>query len=490
MKVVFAYKGGAGGECIGIEYLSAVLKQHGHETSLIYESHIIQSEYIDLPSIRKRASRPEKVAARILREKPGLVAFSVVTDHYQWACAVAKELKRLSDTPTVFGGIHVTALPDRVIQKSFVDFAVVGEGEYALLNLVNALESDRDTTGIPSVWCKSNGKIIENPPLPPIENLNSLPFPDRSIFTEKVPIFKEIYYAMSSRGCPYSCTYCCNNLLNKMYGSRNFLRRRTPENVIEELRTAMEKDPFKMVQFIDDDFVSDRKWLEEFLSMYKKQIGVIFRCLGSARYVDDDVATMLAEAGCRRIEMGVQTWNEELKRKICHRYETNEQIIRACKAVRKAGMYLELDYIFGLPLHEKADYIEAVRQYSLIRPDNINCFWLRYYPGTEIIGIAQSYNLLSDQDIESIKEGTGRTVFRGGSVKNADSLTEIVALFRLIPFFKSRTILMLLERGWSKWLPKSFAIFAVGPPLMQMVFNKDQWYVFRRRVMEFPPFRK
>ncbi len=487
MKVVFVYKEG---ESLAIEYLSAVLKQHGHETSLVYESCIFDSEYLNIPAIYRRLDRPKTVADRIVREKPDLVAFSVVSDYYQWACAVAEQLKRLIDAPIVFGGIHVTALPHRVIQKSFVDFAVVGEGEYALLDLVNALETRKSAAEIPNVWSKSNGAIIQNPPRPPIAGIDSLPFPDKGVFTDKVPVYEEIYYVLTSRGCPYSCTYCCNSVLHRMYGGRNFLRKRSPENVMEELKQAKERYPFKMVFFVDDDFLSNRKWLETFLGYYRKEIGAIFRCIGSARHIDNDVAAMLADAGCKRVQIGVQTWNEDLKRKVCHRYETNEQVIKACEAVKRAGIYLDVDHIFGLPLHKDSDYIEAVRQYSRIRPNHINCFWMRYYPGTEIIDIARSNNLLTGEDVEAIEEGIEKDYFKGGSVKDTRPFTRIQTLFTLIPFVKPHTISILLEHGWYKWLLQSFLVFLVVPKLIQMPFHKDMWYNFRRSLWKFPPFRK
>jgi radical SAM superfamily enzyme YgiQ (UPF0313 family) len=487
MKVVFVYKEA---ESLAIEYLSAVLRQHGHQTSLAYESYLLDGEYINIPGAWRRANRPAKVAARIAAEKPDVVAFSVVSDYYQWACAVAEEFKAIRDVPVVFGGIHVTALPHRVIQRPFVDYVVVGESEYALLDLVSGLERGNNPSRIPNVWCKMNGEVARNPVRPPIADIDSLPFPDKSIFIEKVPVYGEIYYALTSRGCPYSCTYCCNNLINKTYGVKNYLRKRSVGNVIEELIQAKSKYPFKMVFFVDDDFVSDRRWLTEFLALYKKEIGTIFRCIGSARHVDYDMASMLADAGCKRIQLGVQTWNEELRRKVCHRYETNEQIIRACRAVKRAGIYLDVDHIFGLPLHEESDYIEAVRQYSRVRPDHINCFWMRYYPGTEIIELARSHNLLTEEDVEAIEEGVERDYFKGGSVKDIEPLARIQALFTLIPFLKPGAIERLLERGWYKWLLKSFLVFLVVPRLIQMPSHKDMWYNFRRSFLKFPPFRK
>ena len=202
------------------------------------------------------------------------------------------------------------------------------------------------------------------------------------------------------------------------------------------------------------------------------------------------VVFVYKEAGCKRIQIGVQTWNQEFKRTLCHRYETNEQIINACEAVKRAGIYLDVDHIFGLPLHEEADYIEAVRQYARIRPNHINCFWMRYYPGTELVSIAQSYNLLSNQDVEAIEEGLERDYFKGGSVKDIRPLARVQALFTLIPFLGSRTVTMLLERGWYRWLFRSFLLFLVVPRLIQMPFHKDMWYNFRRSLLKFAPFRK
>jgi radical SAM superfamily enzyme YgiQ (UPF0313 family) len=487
MRIVFVYKEA---ESLAIEYLSAVLKQHGHQTSLIFESYLFDTNYLYIPAIYERANRPAKTANRILAEKPDLVAFSVVSDYYQWECAVAEELKKRSHVPIVVGGIHVTALPEKVLRKPFFDFAVIGEGEYALLDLVNALETSSSTKEIANVWSHSNGTLIQNPPRPPIAELDSLPFPDKSIFSDKVPVYNEIYYVLTSRGCPYACTYCCNNVIHRLYGGRSFLRKRSPQNVIEELKHAREKYPFKMVFFVDDDFLSKREWLEQFLEAYKKEIKTIFRCIGSARHIDEEVASMLADSGCRRVQIGIQTWNEELKRKVCHRYETNEQIIKACEAVKRAGIYLDVDHIFGLPLHEEADYIEAVRRYAQVRPDHINCFWMRYYPGTEIIDIARRNDMLSDEDINAIEEGIERNYFRGGSVKDVRPMAKVQTLFTLIPFLRPGIIELLLRHGWYRWLLRSFTFFFVFPRLIQMPFHKDMWYNFRRSLLKFPPFRK
>jgi radical SAM superfamily enzyme YgiQ (UPF0313 family) len=487
VKVVFVYKEA---ESLAIEYLSAVLEANGHETSLVYESFLFDSEYVSVPAISGRAGRPKKTAARIVAEKPDLVAFSIVSDYYPWACAVAEELKKISDLPVVFGGIHVTALPHRVMEKPFVDFAVIGEGEYALLDLANALEAKRSVSEIPNLWSKSDGTVTQNPPRPAIDDLDSLPFPNKRVFIEKVPIYQEIYYIQTSRGCPYKCTYCCNSLLHGLYHGRSYLRKRTPENVIEELVRSGREQPFKMVFFLDDDFASDREWLEEFLESYKRRVGAIFRCITHPRNIDGSVARMLADAGCRRVQIGVQTWNEELKRRVCHRYETNQQIVRACEAVKEAGIYLDVDQILGLPLHEESDYVEAVRMYARVRPDHINCFWMRYYPGTEIIEFARSHGLLSDQDIEEIEEGAQKDYLKGGSVEDVRPLARVQALLTLVPFLTPRSIEWLLRRRYDGWLLRSFFVFLVVPRLIQMPFHEDMWYNFRRSLLKFPPFRR
>jgi radical SAM superfamily enzyme YgiQ (UPF0313 family) len=193
---------------------------------------------------------------------------------------------------------------------------------------------------------------------------------------------------------------------------------------------------------------------------------------------------------CKRVQIGIQTWNEELKRTVCHRNETNEQVRQACAAVKEAGIYLDVGHIFGLPLHQNADYIEAVRQYARVRPDHINCFWMRYYPGTQIIDIARRNQLLSDEDIEAIEEGLERNYFRGGSVKDIQPLAQVQALFTLVPFVRPKVIELLLRTRLHKWLLRSFTFFFVVPRLIQMPFHKDMWYNFRRSLWKFPPFRK
>lgn len=137
-----------------------------------------------------------------------------------------------------------------------------------------------------------------------------------------------------------------------------------------------------------------------------------------------------------------------------------------------------------------ADHIDAVRKYARARPNNINCFWIRYYPGTQIVEFARSQGLLSDEDVEAIDSGVQKDSFRGGSVKDTTSLVKIQALFTLVPFLSEKTILKLLDREWYKLAPKSFLMFFAVPRLMQMPFHRDIWYYAKRSLFRGALFRK
>ncbi|MFH1996613.1 MAG: cobalamin-dependent protein, partial [Candidatus Omnitrophota bacterium] len=174
MKITFVH---IGREHLGIEYLSSMLKARGHTTALAYDPGIFGPEdnVLHIPFLEKLFNQRNRVLTAILESKPDLVAFSVYTGNYPWACGIARAIKSSMNIQTVFGGIHATLVPDEVIANDFVDFLVVGEGEQPLVELVDALEKRRTEFTIPNLWYKSSGSVIKNPLGPLMEKLDPLP---------------------------------------------------------------------------------------------------------------------------------------------------------------------------------------------------------------------------------------------------------------------------------------------------------------------------
>jgi len=234
-----------------------------------------------------------------------------------------------------------------------------------------------------------------------------LPFPDKELFYKEIPpsIRDNLYVIMGSRGCPYVCSYCSNSIYKELYKNQCRLRFRSPENIIEELIVAKKKYGFKMVEFMDDVLTTNRERLTLLLELYKKHITLPFTCFLHPNLVNEEVVILLKNANCHWLKIGVQSANEEYRKKYLNRYETNTDLIMAAKLCNKHKLRFSFDHILNLPGEEEEHLIEAVKVYNHCRPTIINFISLMYLPKTEIINHAITLGLLNSQDIDSIERG-------------------------------------------------------------------------------------
>ena len=217
----------------GIAMLSAVLKKQGHQTSLIHITQPVQkSEFID----------------KIRKEAPELIGISTTSHMFALVKTLASWLDETGmNVPTICGGIHPTIAPEEVIGTNGIDMLCRGEGEFALIELCRSLENKGDISDIKNLWIKQNGAIIKNPLRPVVEDLDSLPLPDRTIFAYQDLLCERqgLGTFMASRGCPFDCAYCCNHLLRRIYGREGKpIRFRSVDNVIAEIQQVVKRFPF------------------------------------------------------------------------------------------------------------------------------------------------------------------------------------------------------------------------------------------------------
>lgn len=443
MKVLFPY---GGYENLGIEYLSAVLREAGHHTALAFDPRLFDDHYTRIPPLARLCDFRPALIEKARAERPDLVAFSVVTEDYAWACDIARELKASLDVPVVFGGVHVSSVPQRVMANDFVDFAVVGEGEHALLELVQCLEQGEPLNQIPNLWFKQDRQVLSNPPRPLIQDLDSLPFPHKGLFYDELPFLKYEYLTMTSRGCPNRCTYCFNNHMQRLYrGKGRYVRRRSPGDVLEELVLARSSYPLKRVQFYDDIFASKVSWLEQFSSGYRREIALPFWCSVNPYFINSDAVRILAEMGCCEVQMGVQTINPRLRKDILRRPESVAQIERAVSLFHSSGIKCVVDNISGIPGEQEEHLVESLRFYNKVRPSRISDYYLRYYPSTEIVRIAEEMGCLDAEKIEQLEQGQGSESFALGGTEtgqpNQARLHSLLSVMLLLPPYLNELIL-------------------------------------------------
>jgi hypothetical protein len=271
-----------------------------------------------------------------------------------------------------------------------------------------------------------------------VQDLDALPFWDKELWEHDLPIGTS-YLTMNSRGCPYRCTFCFNNFFAKLPGPvanrGKYVRQRSVERCLEELVEAKRRWNIQFVDFEDDVFTLDKEWMRTFLTEYKRQIGVPFACLVHPRFMDHDMARWLVDAGCDRIEMGIQTVDEEYKRKLL-RFEKDDALRRALEAMSSAGLKMKLDHILGFPGEPLAAQAQAWELYKQYRPTRVNTYWLSYLPGTDMMREALESGAISAADAEAINRGQTRLFHYASSWKQDDSLAlyqKYDVLFRILP---------------------------------------------------------
>lgn len=354
----------------GIRTISAVLKRAGHDVNLIFMT--LSEDY------SKFYTKKELEQLSKLCKNSELMGISSFVSTAPRAVQIIKYLEKTFPNKTlVWGGIHATISPKECIK--YCNIVCVGEGEGAILNLVNTLEKNKSINKIKNLWIKNKktDKIIKNKVRSLIENLDSLPIPD---YTTKghyilergnIRKFQEqdldgAIFFLTGRGCPYGCDYCSNSLLNELYkGKRKkIVRWHSPEYIIKGILELKNKFPTLNYFDIRDDTFSLRPLedIKKFCKLYKEKVGLRFKCLGDPHTVSDEKIKLLVDAGCTDIIIGIQG-EERVNKEIYHRNQTNVQVINAAKILNKykdklAVMY---DVITCNPYENPEDIINMIR---------------------------------------------------------------------------------------------------------------------------------
>ena len=201
------------------------------------------------------------------------------------------------------------------------------------------------------------------------------------------------------------------------------------------MKKAKEQSPYTAVHFWDEIFISDKKWLASFLEGYKKDIGVPFTCCIHVNFIDEEVVSLLKDANCWQAIMGVQSLNEDLKKTILNRRETNEQVRKTIHLLKNAGIITICENMLALPTQTEEDLISMLKFYNQARPNRLSLYFIRYYPRTEIINTALQHNILTAEDVEEINQGlNARSFIQGGTIQKK-TFAKIQGFLTFIPVF-------------------------------------------------------
>ncbi len=373
--------------CLGVRYMSSVLKEAGHQCNIIIFKGVEYISPSEIPPLEKQdeggyysmctytsAKELDLLLETLRKQDPHLVGISFTSISYGLAQFITRKIKQELKIPVIWGGVDSTMNANENIQ--YTDMICMGEGEYPIRNLVNAMDRNEDTDHIPGIWVNRDGNIIRNPTQKLEQNLDNYPFPDFELEDKTIIINDSIretplppkthlysnFIIMATRGCPFTCTYCCSGHDDVMYKGDHFLRRRSVENVVAELKYRLRTWPWEIerIEFYDDVLPLNKRWITEFSPNYATEIALPFFGYTHPNVGDPENLRLLNEAGLNYLIMGIQSGSQRTLRKYYDRRHPKEGTIRTIRNILDSGTKVLVDFIGYNPLELEEDNIETL----------------------------------------------------------------------------------------------------------------------------------
>lgn len=349
------------------------------------EQFSIQTDIIDCYA---HPDSDNAIAEYLENEKPGFIGFSCTTATFLDGVRIAENARKiLPDIKIVFGGVHVSALKQKILENfPIIDYVVVGEGEHTLQRLIcSEIEDIAWISNI--VYQDENGQSVFTGYRKKLLDLDTLPFPAYEKLegypqAYKLPIFNYPSVpnasCISSRGCPYSCSYCDRSVFKKTF------RYNSARYLYDHLKYLKDKYNIRHINFYDDQFTFNRDRIEEFAQlMIENPLDMTFNCAARAEHLDAQLLDLMKEAGCWMISLGIETGDEDLL--AMHRQNPNLKMMsEKIKLIKKAGIRVKGLLMMGLP-GETEQSIKKSKKYVFSLPiDDFNLAKFTPFPGSPI----------------------------------------------------------------------------------------------------------
>ncbi|MBC7218632.1 MAG: B12-binding domain-containing radical SAM protein [Hadesarchaea archaeon] len=375
---------------LGLLYLGSVLQLEGHEVRIIDNA----GERLPVDAL----------SGRVKREKPDIVGISALTPTFRQAIKIAQAIKEKNpDVKLIFGNYHATFEYKRLLEKyPIVDCVVLGEGERTFPELIRAFEKENGIKRIKGIAFRGKNRVIKTPPREPDQDLDGLPFPDRSLLeweyhSELVGLLGtagKFTTVLSSRGCPYACRYCACSAF-----SLRKVRFRSPENVVAEMEQLYSQG-YEEVGFVDDNLLLNRKRVEKICELLRdRKVKLDLWAEGRVDQASPETLEKLSRAGCRTIYFGI----ESASQKVLDYYGksiTPEMSRRAVANAKKAGIENVIgSFIVGAPIETREDVRKTFDfALSLREMDFPQMNILNLTPGMELWNLAIREGQLSEEN--------------------------------------------------------------------------------------------
>jgi anaerobic magnesium-protoporphyrin IX monomethyl ester cyclase len=352
---------------LGLGYLSAVLERGNYQVTVID----CQAQKLSLAQFRNELAKTQA----------DIIGVTSTTLTYNSALKVAKIAKEVwPNCLTAIGGPHVTFWDDKALQEApYLDVVVRGEGEATMLELAGRVEAGQSFVDLAGTTCRKGKEIVKNADRPYIEDLDTLPFPAHHLWHfENLRKYGTIPYPiMTSRGCIYWCNFCT---AVRMFGRR--YRMRSPKNVVDEIEFLRKNYNAEQFTFYDDAFtVNQARTAEICDEIERRGLRIKWDCETRVDMVSKELLVKMKQAGCIAVWFGVESGSQQVVNAMAKGFSLN-QIRRAFKWTKEAGLMTVAGVILGFPGETKETAWETIRFVQELNPNDVGFYIATPYPGT------------------------------------------------------------------------------------------------------------
>jgi anaerobic magnesium-protoporphyrin IX monomethyl ester cyclase len=372
---------------LGVYYLASYVRQGGHEVR------VIDGEAQEMAV--------SDIVRKVLEYKPDIIGISSTTVAFQRALETAREIKtHIPEVPVVIGGPHVTAVGEEVLNYPEIDFAILGEGEETLKDLLDTLAGCGSVSLIKGLAYRNGTMPTINASRPFIGNLDSIPFPaydliaDFRLYNPPPTNYKRLPVAnvVTSRGCPNQCTFCGHSAFGRT------LRQRSPENIAGEIALLYHRYHVREIAFVDDTFtIHPERIFDLFHILNSMNISFPWTCMSRINTVNFETLKFMKDHGCWHISFGIESGDEEILRLIKKNIslEETKKVVNWC---HQLGIRTKGFFIIGNPGETMAT-IEKTIQLALSLPlDDVVVTLNTPFPGTNQYQTAGDYGKMGIYD--------------------------------------------------------------------------------------------
>jgi radical SAM superfamily enzyme YgiQ (UPF0313 family) len=398
------------GYSTGLTSLAAYLHHAGIETGVLAGDLLVDlpsnKTWIDLKDYAAGQREYEKIVSDkthvvwkkladiVSQTAPMAVGISYYTPLKCTVERVAELVREINrDIKIIAGAFHPTFCPEEVMQNPNIDFVIRGEGEIPLLSLVKELKkASPKWETVPGIYYRDrDGQVRNNPGVDFLHNLDELPFLARDLVLNCDYNIYRVHCISSARGCPYTCSFCADR---RLWGGR--VRRRSVDNVIEELKLLEDTYKVDFVDFDDGTFTFDRKYLDTFChKLLSQNLNINWRCTARYDNLDEYLLKLMKRANCSGLYFGLESGSDRVLKAI-DKKTTVEQIIRVSEMVYDSGIFTATSVIMGLPYETKEDMEATLKLMKRVKTSILDVNSYTPLPGTPL------WDSMSEEDKKNI----------------------------------------------------------------------------------------